>query len=175
MIVLRKMLELAKLPWQAAVVWLLFDAVFFAMRLCEYLATNIPEEDRRTKILRLRNISLKKNGVTIPHSSPRLKTADIVMIIFESQKNDKRDIQVHMFKRSDNILSPVVAWFNIVKRVWSYPDTTEDSKVCIFRSKNGCTSNIQSTHVRDWLKTIVNLIGEDVLGFTGDDIRLHSI
>ena len=45
------MLQLAKSPWQVAVVWLLIGAMFFAIRSCKYLATNIPEEDRRTKII----------------------------------------------------------------------------------------------------------------------------
>ena len=97
------------------------------------------------------------------------------MIIFEFQKNDKRDIQVHMFKTSDNILNPVIAWANTVKRVWGYPDTTEDSTVCTFMGTNGCTSNIQSTQVRSWLKAIVDIIGGEILGFTGDDIGLHSL
>ena len=30
-------------------------------------------------------------------------------------------------------------------------------------------------HVRDYLRSIVDLIGEDILGFTRDDIGLHSI
>ena len=40
---------------------------------------------------------------------------------------------------------------------------------------NRCTSDIQSTHVRSWLQAIINLIWEDILGFTGDDIGLHYI
>ena len=50
------MLELAKSPWQVAVVWLLIGAIFFAMRSCEYLEINTPEKERRTKILRLSNV-----------------------------------------------------------------------------------------------------------------------
>ena len=80
-----------------------------------------------------------------------------------------------MFKTSVNILNPGVAWANIVKRVWNYLDITEDSKVCTFRGTDGCTSNIRSTYVREWLKTIINLVREDILGFTGDGIGLHSI
>ena len=47
--------------------------------------------------------------------------------------------------------------------------------MCAFMGTNGCYSNIQSTQVRSWLNAVVNLIGEDILGSTVDDIGLHSI
>ena len=175
MMVLRKMLEVATTPWQIATAWLCIGAIFFAMRSCEYLCTNTPEADRRTRILRLRNIIFKKQGSTIPHSSPQLDSADIVMIIFEFQKNDKRDIQIHMFRTSDNVLNPVIAWATTVRRVWTYPNVSEDSKVCTFQNPDGILCNIQAQHVRDWLRTIVSLIGEKTLGFTAADIGLHSL
>ena len=173
--VLRKMLTLVETPWQTATVWLLIGAIFFAMRSCEYLETNTKEEDRRTNILRLRNIIFKTNGKTISHSSPRLQSAQIVMIIFEYQKNDKRDVQVHMFKTSDSVLNPVIAWANTVKRVWSYPNSSEDSKVCELLDEHNKMTTIKSSHVRDYLKSIITLIGEDTLGFTAEDAGLHSI
>ena len=80
-----------------------------------------------------------------------------------------------MFKTDDPILNPVVAWSKTVQRVWSYPGTTEDTKVYLFMNVDGTFSSIQSRHVRDWLHTIVELIGEDVLGFTKNDVGLHSI
>ena len=175
MMVLRKLLDLANSDWQRAVAWLLIGAIFFAMRSCEYLETKISETDRRTKILRIRNIIFKKNGITIPHTDEHLEDADIVMIIFEFQKNDKCDIQVHMFRTSDQILNPVVAWAKTVKRVWTYPNTTDDTKVCTFQNSNGKLSQILAPHVRDWLKAIVEIIGEGNLGFAKDDIGLHSI
>ena len=175
MMVLRKMLELANSPWETAVAWLLIGAIFFAMRSCEYLDTKIPESDRRTKILRLRNIIFKSNGITIPHTSNDIENADIVLIVFEFQKNDKRNIQIHMFKTSDEILNPVVAWAKTVKRVWSYPNASPDSKVCNFLDQEGNVVLILAPQVRDWLKATVDLIGEDVLGFTSEDIGLHSL
>jgi hypothetical protein len=139
MMVLRKILEVSETPWQQATSWLLIGAIFFAMRSCKYLNTNTPKADRRTKILRLRNIIFKKNGITIAHSAQGLEEADIVMIIFEFQKNDKRDIQVHMFQTSDRVLNPVIAWAKTVKRIWGYPDASDDSKVCSFLEKDGMT------------------------------------
>jgi hypothetical protein len=175
MMVLRKLNELAQTPWQQATATLLIGAIFFAMRSCEYLATNTPERERRTRILRLRNIIFKKQGITVPHSSHQLELADIVMIVFEFQKNDKRDVQIHMFKTSDDVLNPVIAWAKTVKRVWSYPNATADLKVCHFLDQNGKLCMIKANDVRDWLRATVSLIGEDVLGFTAEDIGLHSI
>ena len=170
------MLDLASSPWTVASTWLLIGAIFFAMRSCEYLETSSSESNKRTKILRMKNIVFKKRqGGIVPHSSSSLHEADMVVITFEFQKNDHRDVQVHMFKTNDPILNPVTAWANTVQRVWGYPGTTEDTKVCTFAKPDGEISSIQSTQVRDWLRTIVELIGEDILGFTKDDIGLHSI
>ena len=175
MMVLRKVLDLAESDWQKATAWLLIGAIFFAMRSCEYLNTRTTESERRTKILRLRNIIFKKNGITLSHTDRYLAQADIVMIVFEFQKNDKRDIQVHMFQTSDDVLNPVIAWATTVKRVWGYKDSSADSTVCTFQNKTGNITQIFAPHVRDWLKVVVELIGKDVLGFTKDDIGLHSI
>ena len=89
MIVLQQMLEIANSPWEHTAAWLLIGAIFFAMRSCEYLDTKIPEKDRRTKILRLWNIIFKTKGITIPHTSFELESAEIVQIVFKFQKNDK--------------------------------------------------------------------------------------
>ena len=175
MMVLRKMLDLQSTNWQSAVAWLLIGAIFFAMRSCEYLDTKSPEADRRTRILRLQNIIFKKDGRTLKHDNDKLEDSDIVMIIFEFQMNDKRDIQVHMFRTSDKSLNPVIAWARTIKRVWSYPGTTEDSTVCTFLDSKGKLVQIQASQVRDWLKATVELIGADTLGFTPEDVGLHSI
>ena len=66
------------------------------------------------------------------HSDPYLESADLVVVNFEFQKNDKRDVQVHMFKTDDDVLNPVKALAMTVKRVWSYPGSTEDTKLCTF-------------------------------------------
>ena len=82
MMVLRKFLDLAKTDWEIAVSWLLIGAIFFAMRSCKYLETNMKEELRRTKILRLRNIMFKKSGKLLSHSDPVIEEADLVIVTF---------------------------------------------------------------------------------------------
>jgi hypothetical protein len=176
MMVLRKMYELATSKWQQASAWLLIGAIFFAMRSCEYLETNASEMSRRTKILRLKNVVFRKNGKHLHHDDPLLHKADLVIITFEFQKNDKRDVSVHMFATNDKVLNPVVAWATTVRRVGSYPGFTEDTKVCTFQCPTtGKLCPIQANNVRDYLRVIVDLIGVDVLGFTSEDVGLHSI
>ena len=89
MSVLRKMHEIADSPKDKALTWLLISAIFFAMRSCEYLAT-AAEESKRTKVLRLRNISFKKGNKQLKHGSKVLNLADLVQIRFEFQKNDHK-------------------------------------------------------------------------------------
>jgi hypothetical protein len=80
-----------------------------------------------------------------------------------------------MFKINDSVLNPVKAFAETVTRVWSYPGSTEDTKICTILRPNGQTEEIKSSQVRDKLKTIVAVIGEEVLGFTKEDIGLHSV
>jgi hypothetical protein len=49
-----------------------------------------------------------------------------------------------------------------------------DSKVCSFINSQGPT-NIKADHVRIWLRSVAELVGEEKLGFTKDEVGLHSI
>jgi hypothetical protein len=100
--------------------------------------------------------------------------ADMVRIRFCYQKNDKRDVCIHMFSSGDKILCPVRAWASTVKRVLQIPGATENSEVCLFNSSSTITL-IRADHVRSKLRAIVELVGEETLGFNKDDIGLHSI
>ena len=174
--VLRKMHNLASSPWQIATAQLLIGAIFFAMRSCEYLETNTHESNRRTRITRLKNFVFRRDGKTIAHDDPNLTESNIVIVTFEFQKNDKRDVSIHMFRTNDPVLNPVVAWASAVQRIRSYPGATEHTKICAILSPDGKSIiSIQNNHVRDHLRVIVHLIGEDKLGFTKDEIGLHSI
>jgi hypothetical protein len=173
--VLRKMHDLAETNWDNAVTHLLIGAIFFAMRSCEYLKTSARDGEKRTKVIRLGNILFKKNGKVLPHSASNLHTADLVRLRFEYQKNDRRDVSIHMFRTDDAILNPVTAWAYTVHRVRSIPQADDNSEVCMFQRPNGDIIRISSDHVRAKLRAIVDLIGQEELGFTKDDIGLHSI
>ena len=173
--VLRKMHDLAETAWDIAVTQLLIGAIFFAMRSCEYLKTSAREGEKRTKIIRLGGIQFKKNGRVLPHDAVDLHSADMIRMTFEYQKNDRRDVCIHMFATDDPVLNPVTAWAATVQRVRRIPAANDDTQVCLFQSAGGITSYISSDHVRTKLRAIVDLIGSDDLGFSKNDIGLHSI
>ena len=168
-------MDLATTKKETALAWLLIGATFFAMRSCEYLKTNRDELSKRTRIVRLKNIIFKRDGITLSHDATHLSEAEMVAITFEFQKNDKRNKTVHMFRTGDSILCPVVAWANTVKRlIHTIPEVNDDTTVCSF-SDNGSVKQINSTYATSRIKSAVELIGENKLGFTRDDVGLHSI
>ena len=172
--VLRKLHNLAHSDKDKAISWLLIGAIFFAMRSCEYLKTG-PEESKRTKIIRLRNINFKKDGKNVDHSDGDLPSADLVMITFEFQKSTKRDQVVHMYKTNDKVLNPVLAWATTVQRLLkTIPNVSGDTKVCTFWTGQKVI-DIDSNLSRAKLRSVVALIGELELGFSKDEVGLHSI
>ena len=172
--VLRKMHELSTTDRDKAIAWLSIGAIFFAMRSCEYLRT-AAEETKRTKMIRVGNITFKKNGKVLSHSHPELHKSDMVKIRFTYQKNDRRDVCIHMFASGDKVLCPVKAWAYTVKRVRSIPDADDDSPVCLFMDSNGNSTLLTSDYARSRLRAIVDIMGKEDLGFTKEEIGLHSI
>ena len=169
------MLETSITHKEIATTHLCIGAIFFAMRSCEYLQTSHKEDSKRTKILRLRNIQFKKDGKLLTHNSPCLALSDLVMITFEYQKNNMRNKTVHMFKTKDKILCPVKAWAYTISRILTtVPQSTSDTRVCAY-TDNGQVRYIDSTYTRAKLRGIVELIGKEALGFTKEDVGLHSI
>ena len=148
---------------------------FFAMRSCEYCLKTAAEEKKRTKIVRIGNITFKKKNKILSHSSKELEKADLVRVRFSFQKNDKCDVCVHMFCSGDKVLYPVIAWVKVVKRVRKIKNSSSETEVCAFEDSNGQSSFISANYVRTRLHSVVELIGEQTLGFTKDDIGLHSI
>ena len=62
-----------------------------------------------------------------------------------------------------------------ILRLWStIPDASLDTKVCSFFSE-GKSSDITSYVFRSQLRAAVDVIGEGVLGFTSEEVGLHSI
>ena len=124
----------------------------------------------------MKNIILKREGTTIGHRSEMIKEADMGTITFEFQKNDRRNITIHMFRTGDSILCAVVAWGSTVKRlILTIPNANDETTVCSYPDKNGETREVNSTQVRTRIKSTVELIGENNLGFSKDEVGLHSI
>ena len=169
--------ELSSTPWEKAVTQLSILALFFAMRSCEYLETRYPEESRRTKILRLKSFKFKKNGKIISHSEPLevLLSAELIILTFEFQKNDWRNHTVHMFASGDPELCPVGAGARVVKRVRAIPGSNDETKICNFLTEDAKIVSINSAQVLPRLRAVVESIGKAKLGFTKDEIGMHSL
>ena len=172
--VLRKMKELATTAREQAVAELTIGAIFFAMRSCEYLRT-AAEVTKRTKIVTVGNITFKTGNTITPHSDKNLHLSDLVRIRFTYQKNDKRDVCIHMFKSGDKTLCPVRAWATTVRRVRKIPGADDNSPVCLFQDNTGTITMLTAEFVRSRLRAIVDIMGKSELGFTKEEIGLHSI
>ena len=108
---------------------LFIGAFFFAMRSCEYLRTNIAEEQRRTKTLCVRNLRFFLKGTKPDYLAFSLPFAATITVTFEFQKSDERNESVTMFRSCDPTLCPVRAWAAIVRRILSYPGANVDTLV----------------------------------------------
>ena len=156
-----------------AIAQLCTGAIFFCLRSCEYL--KVPQqEDRKTKLLRIRNVRFFKCGKNVTHSSPSLSSSDIVSITFEDQKNREKFDTVNLHRSEDEVLCPVKAWASTIKRLWSYPKTSKNTPVNLFLSKNKLYE-ISSKKIIDTLQKAVTEIGEKSLGFKKEEIGTHSI
>ena len=94
---------------------------------------------------------------------------------FEFQKNDYRNKTVHMFKTWDDTLGPVIAWATTVKRlIYTLPKVNNVITLCSF-SDNGLVKQINSTFAVSRIESVVELKGENELGFAIDNVCLHSI
>mmetsp|Transcript_12224 Transcript_12224/g.14217 ORF Transcript_12224/g.14217 Transcript_12224/m.14217 type:complete len:166 (+) Transcript_12224:450-947(+) len=54
-------------------------------------------------------------------------------------------------------------------------DSSNDSQVCLFQDDNNHIDLIRVDHVRSKLRAVVDVLGEVKLGFSKEDIGLHSI
>ena len=154
-----------------AVGQLAIGAFFFAMRSCEYSTTS---GERRTKLLRLRNIRFFDGHRQVPHHCPHLAQADSISITFEYQKNDLRDVTVTQHCTNDATLCPVRAWATIVQRVSNYPGASDETPVNAFLHRDKII-HIKSSTVRLKLRAAAAALGPDKLGFSSDEIGTHSL
>lgn len=172
----KKMNKLSTTHWEVVVTHLLSLALFFAMRSYKYLETRYPEENRRTHILRCKHFKLK-NGSILPHSSSLqvLESADLITKTFEFQKNDWRNHTVHIFTSGDMLLCTVISGAKIVKRARLIPGLNDEKKICNFLIEDRKVISTNSAQGLPRLRTIVESIGKPKLGFSREDVGLHSL
>ena len=80
-----------------------------------------------------------------------------------------------MFSSGDILLCPVIIGTKFVKRVIAIPGSNDDSKICMFLTEDGKITHINSAQVLPRLRATVEIMGKDKLGFSEDDVGLHSL
>ena len=74
----------------------------------------------------------------------------------------------------DLLLCPVRQWAAVIRRIWGYPGTTEDTPVsAIWR--HGRIEHITSKEMVQALQAAVVSVGEDILGIKKEEVGTHSI
>jgi hypothetical protein len=150
---------------------LFIGAFFFAMRSCEYL--NVSGK-RKTKILTIKNIRFFKGRSEVHHSDPALHLATTVSITFEYQKKDTRNDTITQHRSGDKLLCPVRIWAKIVCRILSYPGANQSTQVNAYLSDKKNILHIRGSDLLKRLRQATAAIGKHKLGFTPDQIGLHS-
>ena len=169
---LREIASVRETEEDRAVGQLAVGAFFFAMRSCECSRVS---GERRTKLLRLRNIQFCRGRRRMCHNDRSLLSADSVSVTFEFQKNDERDVTIAQHCTHDTTLCPVRAWAALVKRVLGCPSTNSDTPANAF-VVNGVLKHIPATRTVDKIRASATVIGEDVLGCHPSEFgsTLHS-
>jgi hypothetical protein len=115
------------------------------MRSCEYLQVAKPDQ-RRTEILRLRNIRFFRGVEQLSHNNRELEFADCVALTFERQKKDEKMDTVTLMASQDARLCPMRAAAAIVRRIKKYPSSSQDSPISTV-TVNGHLKQVTSTHI----------------------------
>ena len=143
------------------------------MRSREYL--KVPKaEEGRTKILVLRNLRFICNGRVMSHDDAELELADRLAITFEMQKKDDKNDTIHHEATRDQIMCPIQAAAELVRRIRSYPNTNDDTPISAVLIGARIT-HVTGIQVANVLKDTVRAIGKDVLNINADEIGTHSL
>ena len=126
------------------------------MRSCEYLKVAKPDQ-RRTKILRLRNIRFFRGNEQLVHDHRELEFADCVALTFEQQKKGKKMGMVTLMASQDAQLCPMRAEAAIVRRIKKYPGSSQDSPISAV-IVNGHLKQETPTHMVHVLRDSVRAI-----------------
>ena len=165
--------KIALTQTEKALAYLDTGAVYFAMRSCEY--SKVQDQDqRRTRLLCVRNFRFFKDNIEIPHSDPNLQLANCVSITFESQKNDEKNETVTQERSGDDTMCPVISWATTIQRIRSYPTSTSNSPINIIKIQNRLY-NITSKDNINFLRRSVASMDTTKLGFKANEIGTHSL
>jgi hypothetical protein len=169
--ILRQFFKSSFSPVDMAMCELFIGAFFFAMRSCEYLQVSGP---RKTKLLALRNVRFFIGNRNIDHKHPSLHLADTVSITFEYQKRDSKNDVIAHHRTDDKLLCLVKIWCKIVRHISGYTSSNKDTPVNTFFFADGTKLLFTGTQLLKRLRLKASIIGQDKLGFSSNQLGLHS-
>jgi len=130
---------------------------------CEYLKVSKPKQ-RRTEILRLRNIRFLRGAKQLDHDHLELEFEDSIALTFELQKKDEKMNTVTLMASHEACLCLERAAAAIVRRIWKYPSMSQDSPISTSTvTINECLAQVTSTHM---INALTDTVG-DSRGKTG--------
>jgi len=141
------------------------------MRSCKYLRVS---GSRKTKLLMVQNFRFFSGKRLIPHSDPSIHLAETVSITFEFQKRDTKSDVITHYKTSDSLLCPIKIWSCIIKGITSNPLSSSTTTLYTFFSTENKIHYFSGLELLSCLWMAAASIGPDELGFTPDQIGLHS-
>ena len=155
---------------------LVAGALFFGMRSCEY--SYVPRAQKRvTKLLQLEDLHFyNANKELLDQQDQRLEGhAHTMTIMFQNQKN-RHQMQVIPVSKLKNKSCPIKIWSKIVKRMWSYIDTSHKTTISTVKiTRRPGTFVRTKLDIETRLKTIIKFIGETKLGIKVNCMGCHSI
>ena len=157
-----------------AVAFLLIGAVFFALRSCEYSKTP-SSETQRTQTIQVGSVRFRRQRRLLQHNDPLLHLADTVTIDFVDQKNGRRYNRVTQHRTTDPLICPVKAWAWTIRRLRSYPTTTDTTTVDSISDSRGGIHRITHNHLTTHIKSAVDQLTPAFLGFTSTQCGTHSV
>jgi hypothetical protein len=169
--ILRKFYLISISSFDVSLCELFIGAFFFAMRSCEYVQVHGP---RKTKLVTLQNIRFFKRKRVLIHSDNHFHKADCVSITFKFQKRDTKGDIITQHRSKDSLLCPVKIWAKIVKRLISYPSSSGNTTVNLFLFQDGSSHLFSGKDLLSCIRLVAASIGQDELGFSPEDLGLHS-
>ena len=150
---------------------LLLLAFFFAMRSCEYLQV---QGERKTELLRGHDIRFYHNKANITTITANLHLADFICITFREQKNGVKNETITMSRTNDPILCPVLQAAAIIRRIRALPGSSSVTTINTYQSGLQLYT-LSATTALHRLRLRATQLGQAKVGFTGNEIGLHSI
>jgi hypothetical protein len=141
------------------------------MQSCKYVKVSGPQ---KTKLLALKNIYFYKGCTEIKHTDPFLHLAECISITFELQKRDTKKDTITRYRSKDSILCPGKIWEKIIRQISAYPSSSPTMTVNFFLHSDGTPHHFSGQELLNRLRLATNTVGKEKLGFTANQIGLHS-